>query len=96
MIMKPLKRKEIFVCEEIILEGSAVLRRDISLDQEYFEISSDHQNYSVGGSSCQKGFCVVKMLRILQVLLLYEMNFAPDCFKDKGSGLLSVNLLREK
>ena len=31
MIVKPLKRKEIFVCEENILEDSAVLRSKISL-----------------------------------------------------------------
>ena len=48
--MKPLKRKEIFVCEENFLEDS-LEKQDISVEQEYLEISSEkvsfHQDYSV-------------------------------------------------
>ena len=43
--MKPLKRKEIFVCEEIFLEDS-LEKQDISVEQEYLEISSEKSFFS--------------------------------------------------
>ena len=50
IVVKPLKRKEIFVCEENIFEDS-LEKQDISVEQEYLEISSEkvsfHQDYSV-------------------------------------------------
>ena len=50
MVVKPLKRKEIFVCEENTFEDS-LEKQDISVEQEYLEISSEnvsfHQDYSV-------------------------------------------------
>ena len=50
IVVKLLKRKDIFVCEENILEDS-LEKQDISVEQEYLEISSEkvsfHQGYSV-------------------------------------------------
>ena len=43
--MKPLKRKEIFVCEENFLEDS-LEKQDISVEQEYLEISSEKSFFS--------------------------------------------------
>ena len=43
--MKPLKRKEIFVCEEIFLEDS-LEKQDISVEQDYLEISSEKSFFS--------------------------------------------------
>ena len=43
--MKPLKRKEIFVCEETFLEDS-LEKQDISVEQEYLEISSEKSFFS--------------------------------------------------
>ena len=43
--MKPLKRKEIFVCEENIFEDS-LEKQDISVEQEYLEISSEKSFFS--------------------------------------------------
>ena len=44
MVVKPLKIKEIFVCEENTLEDS-LEKQDISVEQEYLEISSENVSF---------------------------------------------------
>ena len=65
--MKPLKRKEIFVCEDIFLEDS-LEKQDISVEQEYLKISS---GYRIGESD----FYLWQLLREkwsgLSLVLLY-------------------------
>ena len=45
IVVKLLKRKDIFVCEENILEDS-LEKQDISVEQEYIEISSEKSFFS--------------------------------------------------
>ena len=45
IVVKLLKRKDIFVCEENILEDS-LEKQDISVEQEYLEISSEKSFFS--------------------------------------------------
>ena len=63
MVVKPLKRKEIFVCEENTLEDS-LEKQDISVEQEYLEISSEKSFFS------SRLFCV--RIKLSKKLLFEE------------------------